>query len=95
MKPEKVVQCLEALAQESRLEIFRMLLKNGEIAAGELAKNLGLPNATLSFHLSILKKAKLIEARKDGRSILYTAKKGRAKKVTRYIKAEEALEELV
>ncbi len=63
---------LAALAQESRLEVFRRLVRaGGELTPGVLADELGLPANTLSFHLKELVAAGLIVARREGRSIHY------------------------
>ena len=69
------VQALAALAQETRLTIFRLLVEAGPagISAGEAAAELGLAPATLSFHLKELSRANLISARQDGRYIYYSA----------------------
>lgn len=70
-----MVSALGALAQESRLDIFRLLVQRGPegLAAGEIAERLGLPSATLSFHLAQLKHAGLVSARRESRSIIYSA----------------------
>lgn len=69
------VMQLAALAQESRLAIFRLLVRQGPegLAVGRIAEALGLANATLSFHLRTLSQAGLIEARQNGRFIHYSA----------------------
>lgn len=66
---------LGALAQENRLSIFRLLVQQGPegMVVGRIAEALGLPNATLSFHLRTLAQAGLIEARQEGRFIHYSA----------------------
>lgn len=66
---------LSALAQESRLKIFRMLVQAGAagIAAGKIGDNLELPASTLSFHLSQLKNAGLIQCRRESRTLFYSA----------------------
>ena len=71
----KAVEALAALAQESRLAIFRLLVQQGPegLAAGEIADRLGLPGATLSFHLKELAHAQLVAARQAGRFIYYSA----------------------
>jgi DNA-binding transcriptional ArsR family regulator len=69
------VEALSALAHTSRLAVFRLLVRAGPdgLPAGALAREVGaLPN-TLSSHLTILTHAGLIRARRDGRSILYSA----------------------
>ena len=69
------VAALAALAQETRLDIFRLLVSAGEpgVAAGQIGERLGLPNATLSFHLNQLKHAHLVTFRREGRSLIYMA----------------------
>ena len=75
MESSIVIAALSALAQESRLAIFRMLVAEGQpgLAAGEIAQRLQIPAATLSFHLSQLRHAGLIESRREERSIIYSA----------------------
>ena len=66
---------LAALAQESRLDVFRLLVQSGPdgLAAGEIGTRLGVPSPTLSFHLNHLKYAGLASRRRDSRSIIYSA----------------------
>ena len=75
MKSEAAVQALSALAQESRLAVFRLLVKAGPdgIAAGEIARQLDTAANTMSAQLLVLSNAGLIKARRDGRSIIYSA----------------------
>ena len=75
MKGQDAVQALGALAQESRLEVFRLLVRKGTtgMAAGELSDHFGLPPATMSFHLKELTNAGLIVSRRESRSIIYSA----------------------
>lgn len=75
MKIKEAVRALSALAQESRLEVFRLLVRHGKsgLAAGELSEKLGLPPATMSFHLKELSNAGLIDSRRESRSIIYWA----------------------
>lgn len=72
---ERAVAALGALAQETRLAVFRLLVRVGPkgLAAGEIARRIDLPAATLSFHLSQLSHAGLIKAARNGRSIRYSA----------------------
>jgi len=67
------VKALGALAQESRLEAFRLLVRSGAegMAAGEIARALKVPHNTMSSHLSILVNAGLIGSRRESRSIIY------------------------
>jgi ArsR family transcriptional regulator len=74
MEIKQAVQCLLALAQESRLRVFRLLVPAGEegMPAGLIAESLELPPATLTFHLKELVNAGLIVSRREGRSIIYS-----------------------
>jgi ArsR family transcriptional regulator len=67
------VKALAALAQESRLNVFRLLVSSGVegMAAGEIARRLEIPHNTMSSQLSILTNAGLVGSHRDGRSIIY------------------------
>lgn len=69
------IKALAALAQETRLTIFRTLVQAGEpgLPAGQLAKALSIANATLSFHLKELTHSELVVARQESRFIYYSA----------------------
>lgn len=71
----RAISALSALAHPSRLEVFRLLVRSGTpgLAAGEIARRLDLPPSTLSTHLSLLEAAGLLAARREGRSIRYSA----------------------
>jgi len=75
MKKLSVVAALGALAQETRLDIFRLLVQRGPegMPAGEIGERLGQPSPTMSFHLNQLRFAGLINSRRESRSIIYTA----------------------
>lgn len=75
MKKSKVIAALGALAQETRLDIFRLLVEKGPegLPAGEIGERLGQPSPTMSFHLSQLRFAGLVESRRESRSIIYNA----------------------
>jgi len=75
MDSSTIVNALSALAQEHRLALFRLLVQAGTqgMAAGSIADALSLPNSSLSFHLAHLNRAGLIEQRRVGRSLIYTA----------------------
>jgi DNA-binding transcriptional ArsR family regulator len=64
-----------ALSQENRLGIVRLLVRAGPegLPAGEIAEALGVSPSNLSFHLKELERAKLVAARRESRSIIYTA----------------------
>lgn len=74
MKSQDAAKALGALAQESRLEVFRLLVRKGSagMAAGELSDHFGSPPATMSFHLKELSNAGLIKSRRESRSIIYS-----------------------
>lgn len=75
MKMSDALDALGALAQESRLSVFRLLVQRGPagLAAGQIAEKLDIPPATLSFHLSQLGQAGLVASTRNGRSINYAA----------------------
>ena len=75
MSSPAAVEALGALAQEHRLALFRLLIQAGDngMAAGAIAEKLGVPNSSLSFHLAHLTRAGLIQQRRQGRSLIYTA----------------------
>jgi DNA-binding transcriptional ArsR family regulator len=76
MENKDVIDALAALAQETRLAIFRLLVEAGPdgLPVGTIAETLDLANATLSFHLKELTRAGLTTATPNGRSILYSAR---------------------
>jgi ArsR family transcriptional regulator len=73
MDSTNAVPALGALAQETRLAIFRLLVEHGRegLPAGQIAERLGVPAATLSFHLAQLAHAGLVDSRRESRSIIY------------------------
>ncbi len=75
MKPGQVVKALAALAQPTRLAIYRLLVSSGPegLAAGQIAEKLKVSPATMSFHFKTLSHAGLVESRQDGRFIYYAA----------------------
>jgi ArsR family transcriptional regulator, arsenate/arsenite/antimonite-responsive transcriptional repressor len=74
MKISDAVKRLSALSQESRLAVFRLLVKAGPegVAAGDIARKLDTAANTMSAQLLILSNAGLIKARRDGRSVFYS-----------------------
>ena len=74
MDVSTTAKALGALSQEKRLEAFRLLVRSGSagMAAGEIARKLGIPHNTMSSHLSILVNAGLIGSRRESRSIIYS-----------------------
>jgi len=75
MKKLEALAALAALAQETRLDIYRLLVQVGPegLPAGHIGERLGLPSATLAFHLKELKIASLVRCTRNGRSLIYAA----------------------
>jgi len=75
MEKLDVIAALGALAQETRLDAFRLLVQAGPagMPAGQIGERLGLPSATLSFHLTQLRQAGLVTFKREGRSLIYAA----------------------
>lgn len=75
MKTKTAVAALAALAQESRLAVFRLLVQAGPhgLAAGQIARRLAIAPSSLSFHLKELSHAGMITSRQEGRSVIYVA----------------------
>ncbi|MDP2409525.1 MAG: helix-turn-helix domain-containing protein [Pseudolabrys sp.] len=76
MEKSDVVAALAALAQDNRLDVFRLLVQAGPdgMAAGSVASALGLAPNTLTFHFDRLRNAGLVTVRRDGRSMIYAAR---------------------
>lgn len=74
MEIKVAVEALQSLAQETRLEVFRLLVKAGPtgLMAGEIGERLGVPGPTLSFHLNQLNTAGLVDRRREGRALWYS-----------------------
>ena len=75
MEKNAAVAALAALAHENRLDVFRLLVQAGPdgMPPGQMSDRLGLPAATLSFHLTQLRHAGLVTFRREGRSLIYVA----------------------
>ena len=73
MKPDAAIDALSALAQSTRLDVFRMLVKQEPdgLPAGEIARRLDVPHNTMSTHLAILSRAGLISVERHSRSMIY------------------------
>ena len=76
MERSDAIAALAALAQEHRLETYRLLVQAGPegISAGEVAATIGLPPNTLTFHFDRLRQAGLVTVRREGRSMIYAAR---------------------
>jgi ArsR family transcriptional regulator, arsenate/arsenite/antimonite-responsive transcriptional repressor len=75
MESETAILMLAALAQSTRLDVFRLLVKHEPegLAAGDIAKALSVPQNTMSSHLAVLSRAGLVSAQRFSRSIVYRA----------------------
>jgi DNA-binding transcriptional ArsR family regulator len=73
MELKDAVAALNALGQESRLRVFRLLIRRGPegMSAGHIAQQLRVPANTMSSHLAVLSRAGLVASRKQGRSVIY------------------------
>ncbi len=87
MQLPAAVEALSALAQGSRLAVFRLLVRAGPegMPAGEIAQEVGVRPNTLSTHLTILGHAGLVQSRREGRSIIYTADYGRMRELLGFL----------
>jgi ArsR family transcriptional regulator, arsenate/arsenite/antimonite-responsive transcriptional repressor len=87
MESEVAILTLAALAQPTRLEVFRLLVKHEPegLAAGDIARALAVPQNTMSAHLSILSRAGLVSAQRFSRSIVYRADIERLQSVMLYL----------
>jgi len=87
MKSIEIVRALGALAQESRLAVFRLLVKRGPegFTPGTLSEKLGIPAPTLSFHLKELHNAGLVDTRRESRFLYYSARFDRMKDLVGFL----------
>lgn len=87
MEYEQAVLALAALAQPTRLEVFRLLVRHEPkgLAAGEIANSLAVPQNTMSSHLAVLSRAGLISAERFSRSIVYRAELARLRAVMLFL----------
>jgi DNA-binding transcriptional ArsR family regulator len=75
MDIQEALIAFDALSQETRLKVFRLLVEYGPegAPAGTISEALGIPHNTLSFHLNHMSNADLVVSRREGRSIIYSA----------------------
>lgn len=82
------VEAFAALAHQTRLEVFFLLVRRGvEVSAGELQEALEIPGPTLSHHLNALRRAGLIESRKEERYVYYAVKRDTVTELVRLLTA--------
>lgn len=87
MQKSQALAALAALANEARLDLVRLLIGQGDqgMAAGEIGRSLGLSASLLSFHLSALESAGLIQSRKQARNVIYRVEAGGLGAVISYL----------
>jgi ArsR family transcriptional regulator len=86
----EVILTLGALAQTTRLDVFKLLVRNepNGVAAGEISRILDVPHNTLSTHLAILSRSGLIRSKRYSRSIVYRADLERFREMTLFLVAD-------
>lgn len=87
MEQSHAILALAALAQETRLAAFRLLIEAepAGLPAGEVARHLDVPQNTLSTHLAILERAGLVSSERQSRSIIYRAALGQIRELTSFL----------
>jgi DNA-binding transcriptional ArsR family regulator len=87
MEIEFAIRRLSALAQDGRLQVFRLLVRAGDkgMAPGAIARTLDVPPNTLSAQLTVLANAQLVRSRREGRSIIYAAEYDRMAELLAYL----------
>lgn len=87
MEAKHAIAALGALAQDTRLELFRLLVQTGPdgLPAGVVAERLGVPPSSLSFHLQHLVHAGLVTQRRESRRIIYAAEYGAMNELMAYL----------
>jgi DNA-binding transcriptional ArsR family regulator len=87
MESEQAILAFAALAQSTRLDVFRLLMEHEPdgLPAGEIARHMAVPHNTMSTHLAILSRAGLIGAERQSRSIIYRAKLDAVRDLTGFL----------
>lgn len=87
MKNTEAVQAFLALGQESRLNVFRLIVQRGDVGLtpSQIIEKLGIPNATLSFHLKELNQADLITVERQGRCLIYRPNACLVKELSKFL----------
>lgn len=87
MEMKNALDTFAALSQETRLEVFRLLVRHEPqgLAAGEIARQLAVPHNTMSAHLGVLTRAHLAVSQRQGRSIIYRANLDHMKKTVQFL----------
>ncbi len=87
MEKEQAILAFAALAQSTRLDVFRLLVEHEPhgLPAGDIARHMAVPHNTMSTHLAILTRAGLVEAERQSRSIIYRARLDAVRSVAGYL----------
>ncbi len=87
MNNKRAITIFLALGQESRLNIFRLIVQRGDrgLTPGEIVEKLGIPNATLSFHLKELQRAELVSVERQSRHLVYRPNAGLAQELSAFL----------
>jgi DNA-binding transcriptional ArsR family regulator len=87
MDKNEAIDVFNALSQTTRLDTFRLLMQHEPegLAAGEIARQLGVPQNTMSSHLAILTRARLIEPERQSRTIIYRVIVDRIRQITSFL----------
>ncbi len=87
MKSEDALEAFMALSQTTRLDVFRLLVRNEPdgLPAGEIARRLEVPHNTMSVHLRVLNHAGLVASERRSRSIVYRAALGRLRELVVFL----------
>ena len=90
MDTTAVTEMLAAMGQPTRLQVLRLLRTAGGdgISAGEIAKKLAVPQNTMSAHLTVLTRAKLVTATKASRNVIYRADAGMLRRMMEFLHSE-------
>jgi DNA-binding transcriptional ArsR family regulator len=87
MESDAVILAMAALAQSTRLDVFRLLMKHEPdgVPAGDIARHLAVPHNTMSSHLGVLSRAGLVRSERRSRSIIYRADLARFREVVTFL----------
>ncbi|GAB4186534.1 MAG: helix-turn-helix transcriptional regulator [Thalassobaculales bacterium] len=87
METNAAIAAFAALAQDTRLGVFRLLMAHepAGLAAGEIARQIGVPHNTMSAHLAVLGRAGLVAAERRSRSIIYRARPGQVRALASFL----------
>ncbi|HEY9011188.1 MAG TPA: metalloregulator ArsR/SmtB family transcription factor [Devosia sp.] len=87
MEPSSAIDVLAALAQSTRLDAFRLVMRHepAGLPAGEIARRLEVPQNTMSTHLAILERAGLLASERQGRTIVYRAELDRMREIASFL----------